>query len=73
MPRHQKRQFESLFFVQPWIAISCVIQTQVFFDEAFRAADAFCDCVAGEFEVDAAEEGGVGFVDLEGRGEFLVD
>lgn len=49
--RDEKRQFQRLFFVQPWITKRCVVQTQILLRYAPSTAHALRHCVTCELEM----------------------
>ena len=59
--------------VESWVAEGDIVFGEVFFGDACGSSEAFGDIFAGEFEVDAAEDGSGGFVGLDGVLEFGED
>lgn len=65
MAGDQKGQLERLLLVQARVAVTGVVDAEVLVAEAFAAADAFRDGLAGELQVHAAQLAALFLVDTE--------
>ena len=73
MARNQERQLQRLLLVEPRIAVSGIVQTQVLIIKPLASTGTFCNRIACKLEVHTAQERAVLLVDLQRRGELGED
>lgn len=52
---NQERKFQSLLFIQSWVTVGGVATLEIFFSQTFTTANAFCDSIARELQMDTTK------------------
>jgi len=73
MASNEKSNLECSPLVLRWIAVHRVVQAEILLDKSFAPVDALSNRVTGQFEVHAAKERVMLFVDLESGRRFVED
>ena len=71
--RNQECQLQRLLLIEPRVAVTRVVETQILFSELHTSAYTLGDSFTCKFEMHTSEEGLVVLVDLKSRGKLRED